>query len=35
MEVEELPDGVEAIFYLPTLTTQQPPAKQPPPPNQP
>ncbi len=35
MEVEELPDGVEAIFYLPTLATQQPPAKQPPPPNQP
>jgi len=35
MEVEELPDGVEAIFYLPTLATQQPPAKQPPPPKQP
>jgi type II secretory pathway pseudopilin PulG len=35
MEVEELPDEVEAIFYLPTLATQQPPAKQPPPPKQP
>ena len=35
MEVEELPDGVEAIFYLPTLATQQPPAKQPQPPKQP
>jgi hypothetical protein len=35
MEVDELPDGVESIFYLPTLATQQPPAKQPPPPKQP
>jgi len=26
MEVDELPDGVESIFYLPTLVTQQPPA---------
>ena len=35
MEVDELPDGVESIFYLPTLATQQPPNKQPPPPKQP
>jgi len=35
MEVDELPDGVEAIFYLPTLANQQPPNKQTPPPKQP
>lgn len=35
MEVEELPDGVEAIFYLPSLATQQSPANQQPPVKQP
>jgi len=35
MEVDELPDGVESIFYLPTLATQQPPATEQPPPKQP
>ena len=35
MEVDELPDGVESIFYLPTLVTQQPPATEQQPPKQP